>query len=102
MVDDLVGREPEDRPGPLRDPEDPRRVVEDPQPRFGGVCRQAQALLALPQGFVGVLSSQRIGEDLRDQLQPLHQRIRPVALRPRVLKPMAPMFDVAPHRAAER
>ena len=58
------------------------RVVQDPEPRLGGVRREAQALLALAQGFVGASSRERVGEDLRDQLQPLHHRVRPVALRP--------------------
>ena len=38
--------------------------------------------LALAQGPVGARPGQRVREDLRDQLQPLDQGVRPVALRP--------------------
>ena len=79
----------------------PGAVVQDPEPRLGGVRRQGQALLALPQGFVGALSRQRVGEDLRDQLQPLHQRVRPVALRPQGIEAQGADGRLAPHRERE-
>ena len=80
-ADDVGCRVSEDLPTDLTRPEHARAVVQRPQPRPGGVRRQAQALLALAQGRVGAHSCQRVGEDLRDQLQPLHPHIRPVALR---------------------
>ena len=100
-ADDLVRRVPEDRPSPLRGPEDARAEVQGPEPRLGGVRRQAQALLALPQLLVGALPSQRVGEDLRDQLQPLHQRVRPVALRPHGVEGQGADGRLAPHRERE-
>ena len=57
-------------------------MVEGPESRLGGVRRQGQALLALPQAQVVAPAGERVAEDLRDELQPLHQRVRPVALRP--------------------
>jgi len=79
-ADDLVRRISEDRPCPLRGPEHARAVIQRPEPRLGGVCRQAQALLGLLQAQLVAPPSERVGEHLRDQLQPLHHRVRPVAL----------------------
>ena len=81
-VEDFVRRIPEQRPSPLRRPEGAGAVVEGPEPRLGGVRRQGQALLALPQAQVVAPAGERVAEDLRDELQPLHQRVRPVALGP--------------------
>ena len=101
-ADDLVRRIPEDRPSPLRGPEDAGAVVQSPEPRLGGVRRQAQPRLTLPQAqLVGALASQRVGEDLRDQLQPLHQRVRPVALRPQGIEAQGADGRRASHRERE-
>ena len=78
-VERLVRREAEDRPGPLRGPDGTGRVVESPESRFGRVCRQRQALAALPQVELVAPARERVGEDLGDQLQAPHQRVRPVA-----------------------
>ena len=97
-ADDLVRRIPEDRPTPLRGPEDAGAVVQSPEPRLGGVGGQAQPRFTLPQLLVGALASQRVGEHLRDQLQPLHQRVRPVALRPRGIEAQGAEGRRASHR----
>ena len=99
--DDLVRRVPEDRASPLRGPEDARAVVQGPEPRLGGVRRQGQALLALPQAQLVAPPGERVGEDLRDQLQPLHERVRPVALRPQGVEAQGANGRLAPHRERE-
>ena len=78
-VERLVRREAEDRPGSLRGPDGTGRVVEGPETRFGRVRRQRQALAALPQVELVAPARKGVGEDLGDQLQAPHQRVRPVA-----------------------
>ncbi len=99
--DALIGREPEDRPGPRRSPEDTRRVVEDPEPRIRGVRREAQTLLTLAQGFVGPLTSKSIGEDLGDELQALHHDVRPFSLRPGGVEPQSSDVGRATHQQGD-
>ena len=64
-VDHFIRRIPEERPSPLRRPDDAGADVEGPEPRLGGVRRQGQALLALPQVQVVAPAGERVGEDLR-------------------------------------
>ena len=78
-VDGLVRRVPEDRPGPRRGPEAAGRKVERPESRLGGVRGQLQALAALAQVDLVAPAGERVGEDLGDQPQPPHDRVRPVA-----------------------
>ncbi len=47
----------------------------------GEIGTRRQARLALQQPVLLALADERVGEDLRHQLQPLHQRVRPVTLR---------------------
>ena len=111
VVSDLAGEEPGGpAPGPLqvvgvgdvlegpaqqllaRIADDRAEPVVDPQPaavdRRRGRCPPPPArtwprstLLALAQRPVGALAGERVGEHLRHQVQPPHQRLRPVALR---------------------
>ena len=82
QVEDVVRRVPEDCSSPWRRPEDAGAVVQRPEPRLGRVGRETQARFAVPQRFVGRLACQRVREHLRDQLQALHELLRPVARRP--------------------
>ena len=84
--DDFFGKIPKECPSLIGDPKDLRLAIQLPEPSLGGVCRQAQPLLARAQGLVGAFPSQRTSQDLRHHLQPLHQRLRPVAFRPRGIK----------------
>ena len=85
----------------LREPEDPCAVFEAPESRFGEVRRHGQALLALPQRLVRALAGQRVGEDLRDQLQPIDQRRRPVAMHPKGVEGHGPDGRIVSHRERE-
>jgi hypothetical protein len=54
------------------------------------------------QGLVGDLASERIGEDLRNQLQPFNQRLRPAALRFHVIEGESPKNGSAAGRKGNR
>jgi hypothetical protein len=56
--------------------------LHDPQARPRGICRQTQARLAFAQGLVRAFPSERVGKHLRDKLETLHDRVRPVPLLP--------------------
>ena len=91
--------------------DDGAELVVDPQPAAVDadvgdahrrlVERGPADLLALAQGLVGALPGQRVGEDLRDQLQPLHQRVRPVALRLQGIEGQGADGRLAPDRERE-
>ncbi len=101
QVEGLVGPKPEERPGPLGGPEGARCEFQSPQPRLGGIRGQRQALLALQQPQLVVFPGKRVGEDLRDQLEPLHERFRPLALRPQGVEAQDADGAFAPHQKGE-
>ena len=80
-VDELVRSETEDRSRPVRDPEHARVGVQRPEAGLGGVGREAHPFLGLAERLVCASAGQGVGEDLRDQAEPLHQQGRPGTLR---------------------
>ena len=70
-------------------------LVERQAGEFG---TRRQARLALQQPLHVALAGERGGEDLCDQLQPLHQRIRPVALRSQAVQPECANGRLVPDR----
>ena len=100
-ADDLGRLVPEDRPSPVGDPEDACAVIQSPEPRLGGVCRQAQALLALSHAQLVAPADERVGEDLCHQLQALHQGVWPVARLPQGIEAQGAHGRLAPHREWE-
>ena len=79
-VDGRVGRVPEERPSPLREPEDPRPVVEYPQSRLGGVRRKAHPRLGLAQLGENRLALERTDDHLAENAKAPYEHVRPLAV----------------------
>ena len=97
----LPGFEPEEAQPSFRAPHAVAGDAPRPHAKFRRLRRHGHSLFALAQCLVGLLAGQRIGKDLRQQLQAPHLRRRPVAFGPRGIEAQNPDRRPAAHRQRE-
>ena len=75
-----------------------RAEVDLVEAEAGEIGRLPQARLALLQAQLVASADERVGEDLRDQLEPLDQRVGPVALRAQGVESQGAYGGLTAHR----
>jgi hypothetical protein len=84
--DGFFGKILEEGPSLFGGPKEKCLAIQLPGPSLGGLCRQAQPLLARAQGLVGAFPSQRTSQQVCQPFQPFHQLLRPLAFLPSGIK----------------